>query len=48
MIEQIKSWDGSNLDARIEVYPVETPNDQLPDGACVLTKKRTRVAISWR
>lgn len=48
MIEQIKSWDGSNLDARIEVYPVETPNDQLPDGACVLAKKRTRVAISWR
>lgn len=48
MIEQIKSWDGSNLDALIEVYPVETPNDQMPDGSCVLTKKRTRVAISWR
>jgi protein-L-isoaspartate(D-aspartate) O-methyltransferase len=47
VIKHIQSWDGSNLDARIEVYPAGTPDDRLPAEAFVLNKKHTRVAISW-
>ncbi|MGH3911832.1 MAG: methyltransferase, FxLD system [Pseudonocardiaceae bacterium] len=47
VVGHIQSWDGSSLDARIEVYPLDTPDDQLPRGALVLDKKHTRVAISW-
>lgn len=47
MLKHIQSWDGSNLDARIEVHPADTPDDQLPAGACVLNKKHTRITISW-
>lgn len=47
MVEHIQIWDGSNLNARIEVHPADTPEDQLPEAACVLTKKHTRITISW-
>lgn len=47
MLKHIRSWDGSNLDARFEVHPADTPDDRLPVGACVLNKKYTRIAISW-
>lgn len=47
MTRHIQSWDGSSLSARIEVYPAGTPDDQLPEGACVIDKKYTRVLISW-
>lgn len=47
VLQHIQSWDGSNLDVRIEVYPAGTPDDQLPEGAFVLNKKHTRVVVSW-
>jgi len=47
VVRHIQSWDGSSLNARIEAYPVGTPDDQLPEGALVLDKKHTRVVISW-
>jgi protein-L-isoaspartate(D-aspartate) O-methyltransferase len=47
VLQHIQSWDGSNLDACIEVYPADTPDGQLPEGAFVLNKKHTRVVISW-
>ncbi|MGH3838587.1 MAG: hypothetical protein ACRDSF_23270 [Pseudonocardiaceae bacterium] len=47
VVRHIESWDGSRLNARIEAYPVGTPDDQLPEGALVLDKKHTRVVISW-
>lgn len=47
MVERISSWDGTHLDARIEVYPAGTPDDQLPGGALVLSKRHTRIAVSW-
>jgi protein-L-isoaspartate(D-aspartate) O-methyltransferase len=46
-VRYIQSWDGSSLSARIEAYPVGTPDDQLPEGALVIEKKHTRVVISW-
>ncbi|MGH3940034.1 MAG: methyltransferase, FxLD system [Pseudonocardiaceae bacterium] len=47
VVRHIQSWDGSSLTARIEAYPVDTPDDQLPEGALVLDKKHTRVVLSW-
>ncbi|WIV57856.1 methyltransferase, FxLD system [Amycolatopsis nalaikhensis] len=47
LLQHIQSWDGSNLDATIEVYPADTPDGQLPEEAFVLNKKHTRVVISW-
>ncbi|MGH3939406.1 MAG: methyltransferase, FxLD system [Pseudonocardiaceae bacterium] len=47
MIQHIQSWDGTSLNARIEAHPVGTPNDQLPKSALVITKRHTRVVISW-
>ncbi|MGH3866811.1 MAG: methyltransferase, FxLD system [Pseudonocardiaceae bacterium] len=47
VVGHVQSWDGSSLNARIETYPVSTPDDQLPEGALVLDKKHTRVVISW-
>src|SRR5262249_55227128 len=38
MLQAIRSWDGSNLDARIEAYLAGTPDAQLPEGAVVLDK----------
>jgi protein-L-isoaspartate(D-aspartate) O-methyltransferase len=43
MVRHIQSWDRSSLSARIEAYPVGTPDDQLPEGALVIDKKHTRV-----
>lgn len=47
MVEHIRSWDGSSLDARIEAYPAGTPDDRLGSGALVLDKRHTRVLVSW-
>jgi protein-L-isoaspartate(D-aspartate) O-methyltransferase len=46
MVTQIQSWDGTSLNARIEAYPVDTPDGRLP-GGLVLAKKHTKVLISW-
>lgn len=46
-LQHIRSWDGSSLDARFEVHPGGTPQDQLPQADCVLTKQHTQLAISW-
>ncbi len=46
----IRTWDRDHRSGpgpRIEAYPVGTPDDQLPEGARVIDKKYTRVAISW-
>ena len=48
VIRHIQSWDGTNLEARIEAYPPGTPDNQLPEGALILDKKHTRIVISWR
>src|SRR5262249_2676941 len=47
VLKHIRSWDGSNLDARIEMYPAGTPDGRLPEGSFVLDKKHRRVIISW-
>lgn len=47
MVERIRSWDGSSLDARIEAYPAGTPDSQLPVGCFILDKRHTRIAVSW-
>ncbi|MGH3869965.1 MAG: methyltransferase, FxLD system [Pseudonocardiaceae bacterium] len=47
VVRHIQSWDGTSLTARVEAYPIGTPEDQLPGGALVLDKKHTRVVISW-
>lgn len=46
VINVIRSWDGTNLDALITVVPAGTPDDQLPAGL-VLDKRHTRVVLSW-
>jgi protein-L-isoaspartate(D-aspartate) O-methyltransferase len=46
VIDVIRSWDGTNLDALITVVPTSTPDDQLPAGL-VLDKRHTRVVLSW-
>lgn len=45
----LASWDGSSLDAQIDIYPADTPHDRLPSGehTAVLVRPRTRVAITW-
>lgn len=47
IIDDIRSWDGSSLDARIEAYPAGTPDDRLPEGGFVLDRKYTRIVITW-
>jgi protein-L-isoaspartate(D-aspartate) O-methyltransferase len=47
MVEHIRSWDGSSLDAGIEAYPAGAPGGTLPAGALVLSKRHTRVVVSW-
>jgi protein-L-isoaspartate(D-aspartate) O-methyltransferase len=47
MLHAIRSWDGTNLDARIDSYPAGTPDEQIPSGAVVLDRKHRRIAISW-
>jgi protein-L-isoaspartate(D-aspartate) O-methyltransferase len=47
MVEHIRSWDGSSLDAGIEAYPAGGPDGTLPTGALVLHKRHTRVVVSW-
>ncbi|UWM47701.1 methyltransferase, FxLD system [Streptomyces carpaticus] len=47
VVRLIQSWDGTHLDARIEVHPAGTPDSELPGGALVLDKRHTRVTISW-
>lgn len=42
----IRSWDGPSVDAQITVYPIATPDDQLPDGL-VLPKRHSKVVITW-
>jgi protein-L-isoaspartate(D-aspartate) O-methyltransferase len=46
VIDAIRSWDGTNLDVRITVHPIDTPDNQLPAGF-VLDKRHTRVVLSW-
>jgi len=46
MIQHIRSWDGTSLNAGIEVYPAGTPDTDLSEGH-VINKKHTRVVISW-
>ncbi|MGH3692827.1 MAG: hypothetical protein ACRDRX_02285 [Pseudonocardiaceae bacterium] len=48
-VELIQTWDRDHRGgpgARIEVYPVATPDADLPPGR-VIDKKHTRVVISW-
>src|SRR5690606_23586789 len=47
MVEYIRSWDGTSLNARIEVYPAGTPHGTLPERALVLHKRHSRVVVSW-
>ncbi|GAB3175912.1 hypothetical protein GCM10027059_49980 [Myceligenerans halotolerans] len=45
----VASWDGTSHGAQIDIYPADTPGDQLLSGehTAVLARPRTRVAISW-
>lgn len=43
----IRSWDGTSLNARITVYPKDTPDELLPSDALVLARRHTRIAITW-
>jgi protein-L-isoaspartate(D-aspartate) O-methyltransferase len=47
LVRHIQSWDGSNADAAIAVYPAGTPDQHLPTGAVVLDRPQSRMAISW-
>ena len=49
LVSLIGSWDESNLDATIAVYPAGTPDDAISTSsrARVLDRPRTRVAITW-
>ncbi len=40
MVRHIQSWDGSILSTRIEAHSVDTPDEQLPEGALVIDKKQ--------
>ncbi|MGH3865772.1 MAG: methyltransferase, FxLD system [Pseudonocardiaceae bacterium] len=49
MAEQVRVWDRDHRGGpgpRIAVYPVGTPDEQLPDGR-VIDKRHIRVTISW-
>lgn len=49
LVDEIQKWNGEHRShqARIEVFPANTPDDQLPAGR-VIDRPRTRVTISWR
>lgn len=47
VVGHIRSWDGTSLNAHIEVYPAETPDDQLSSEALVLDRRHRRVVVSW-
>ncbi|GGM76784.1 hypothetical protein GCM10012275_54340 [Longimycelium tulufanense] len=49
VIEHITSWDGTSLNAQIEVWPAGTPDDQFPsrDRALVVNRQHSRVVVSW-
>ncbi len=47
--EQLRVWGREHRDgpgAQFRVYPVDTPDDQLPEGR-VIDKKHSRITISW-
>ncbi len=48
LVDEIQKWNGEHRShqARIEVFPANTPDDQLPAGR-VIDRPRTRVTISW-
>ncbi|MFC8797261.1 methyltransferase, FxLD system [Promicromonospora sp. NPDC057138] len=49
LVSLIGSWDESNLDATIAVYPAGTPDDaiSISGRVRVLDRPRNRVAITW-
>ena len=49
LVSLIGSWDESNLDATIAVYPAGTPDDAISTSgrARVVDRLRNRVAITW-
>jgi hypothetical protein len=46
MVRHIQSWDGSILSAHSDAHPVDTSDDQLPEGALVIDKKQSLYGIS--
>lgn len=48
-VELIREWNRVHRHgpgARIEVYPVTTPDAEIPEGR-LIEKKHTRVLLSW-
>lgn len=49
LAEQVAVWDRDHRDGPgpgITVWPIDTPDDRLPDGE-VITKRHRHIAISW-
>ncbi|MFE1768218.1 methyltransferase, FxLD system [Streptomyces angustmyceticus] len=49
LVDEIQAWhhEYRSRQARIEVYPAGTPDDQLPASGRVIDRPHTRVIISW-
>lgn len=46
MIEHVRSWDGTSVNANIQVYPADTSDHDLPPGF-VIDQPHSRITITW-
>ncbi|WP_085016533.1 methyltransferase, FxLD system [Frankia sp. KB5] len=47
LADLIGSWDGTSLNARISVHPADAPDESLPPDALILTRRHSRIAVTW-